>query len=94
IYNISGTAAISYSLVEGSGCPENSRCDEQTKFNENPKFEDAANDLRLKEGSPAIDAGDKAAVPARVTTDLDGKPRFVCETVDMGAYEYQTETCP
>jgi len=56
-------------------------------------------DLRLQLTSPAIDAGDNDAVPAGLTTDLDGRPRFVDivevpdtgsgtpPMVDMGAYE-------
>ncbi len=56
-------------------------------------------DFRLLPGSPCIDAGDNSAVPADITTDLDGNPRFleIPETpdtgngtlpiVDMGAYE-------
>jgi hypothetical protein len=59
-------------------------------------------DLRLQSGSPAIDAGDNAAVPPGITTDLAGNPRFmdvssVPDTgngtppiVDMGAYEVLT----
>jgi hypothetical protein len=58
-------------------------------------------DLRLQHTSPAIDAGDNAAVPAGITTDLAGLPRFVDiptvpdtgsgtpPIVDMGAYEAQ-----
>ncbi|MCJ7728969.1 MAG: right-handed parallel beta-helix repeat-containing protein, partial [Sedimentisphaerales bacterium] len=57
--------------------------------------------LRLKSGSPCIDAGDSNAVPGGVVTDLDGLPRFFDDTatadtgngtppiVDMGAYEYR-----
>lgn len=60
----------------------------------------ADDNLRLSAGSPCIDAADNTAVPSGVTTDLDGKPRFVddlCTTdtgngtppiVDMGAYEF------
>jgi len=55
--------------------------------------------LRLSAGSLCIDAGDNTAVPAGITTDLDGNPRFVDDPntldkgkgkppiVDMGAYE-------
>lgn len=44
-------------------------------------------DYHLLDGSPCIDAGDNAVVPATVTTDLDGMPRIKNGIVDMGAYE-------
>lgn len=63
--------------------------------------------LRLTFGSSCIDAGDNSSVPAGVTTDLDGNPRFVDDPavpdsgyslvgppiVDRGAYEFQDVTC-
>ena len=71
----------------------------------NPVFLDAANgDLRLGNYSPCVDAGNNAAVPAGVTTDLADNPRFVDDTgmadsgagtapiVDMGAYERQSDS--
>jgi len=51
--------------------------------------------LDLQPDSPCVDAGSNAALPANVTTDLDGKPRIVdgdgdsTAVVDMGAYEVQ-----
>jgi hypothetical protein len=47
----------------------------------------AANDLRLQSNSPCINAGKNAFVTS--TTDLDGNPRTVRGTVDIGAYEFQ-----
>ncbi|UCG58587.1 MAG: right-handed parallel beta-helix repeat-containing protein [Phycisphaerales bacterium] len=44
--------------------------------------------LRLLPDSPCIDTGDNSAVPADVTTDLDGNARIANARVDMGAYEY------
>ncbi|MBI5215293.1 MAG: hypothetical protein HY960_06030 [Ignavibacteriae bacterium] len=44
-------------------------------------------DLRLQDGSPAIDAGDPAFVPASGETDYDGNPRVDNARVDCGAFE-------
>jgi len=96
----------SYSLVQ-RGCPSGSTCDHI--LTTNPEFLDANgadnvsgapdDDLRLKPDSPAIDAGDKSAVPSSVDGDLEGRERFFDVTsvpdtgsgsapiVDMGAYE-------
>jgi hypothetical protein len=43
--------------------------------------------LRLQPSSPCIDSGDNVYV--HFLTDLDGRPRVVGGTVDMGAYEFQ-----
>ena len=65
----------------------------------NPAFLGPPADLRPGPGSPVVDAGNNAAVPAGVTTDVAGLPRFfndpsVPDTgvgpppiVDMGAHE-------
>ena len=53
-----------------------------------PLFADFAHgNYRLYPGSPCIDAGNNAVVPASV--DLDGNSRIVNGTVDLGAYEFQ-----
>ncbi|MBI5761932.1 MAG: thrombospondin type 3 repeat-containing protein [Planctomycetes bacterium] len=46
--------------------------------------------MRLLAGSPAIDTGSNAVVPAGITTDRDGNPRFINCLVDRGAYEFVT----
>ncbi len=58
-------------------------------------------DARVRSGSPAIDAGNNAAVPPGILTDLAGQPRFADDPatpdsgpgtppiVDRGAYEFQ-----
>jgi hypothetical protein len=47
--------------------------------------------LRLQSNSPCINAGNNAYVAG--TTDLDGRPRIVGGTVDMGAYEWEQPCC-
>lgn len=88
----SGTPTISYSLVQGGYAGTGN-------VDADPLFVDlAAGDLHLSGGSPAIDAGLDAAVPAGVITDLVGANRFIdgngdsVPTVDMGAYEYGAST--
>ena len=65
-------------------------------------------DLRLSAGSPCFDAGDNTVLPPDIADlddddntaeptplDLDGNPRIINGTVDMGAYELgpNAETC-
>jgi hypothetical protein len=45
-------------------------------------------DLRLQSNSPCVNSGNNSYVTT--TDDLDGNPRIVGGTVDMGAYEYQS----
>jgi hypothetical protein len=102
IYNdVSTICTVSHSDIRGcggSGSGWKTACgiDGGGNIDADPLFVNAdAGDLHLQENSPAIDAGLNSAVPAGVTTDLDGNPRFVDFTgrgtaiVDMGAYEVQ-----
>jgi hypothetical protein len=94
---LTSSPTVAYCDVEGS-YPGTGNIDDD------PVFVDAAgwdgivgtedDNLRLSAGSPCIDAGDNAAVPIEVATDLDGHPRILdgdcndTKIVDMGAYEY------
>ena len=60
-------------------------------INNTPLFVNyAGGNLRLQSNSPCINSGKYAYVTS--STDLDGNPRIVGGTVDIGAYEYQTPT--
>lgn len=79
---ISGVVTIDQSIVQGN-YPAGTNI-----VIGDPLFVNAAADnLRLKGGSPAIDMGNNAKIST--AKDLDGNPRLINETVDMGAYENQ-----
>ncbi len=110
------TMTIAYSNIQGSGGSGTGwdaalGVDGGGNLDADPRFVDALgadgvvgtldDDLRLAPDSPCVDAGDSAAVPAGVLTDLDGFSRFydwpgtpdtgtgLIPIVDMGAYELQ-----
>ncbi len=90
----SASVTASYSDIQGGGFPGTGNLDADPLF-----AALLAGDYRLAAGSPAVDAGNNAAVPVGVTTDLAGAARFVDDPtkadtgagtppiVDMGAYE-------
>lgn len=81
------TATVSDSIVQGGY--EGG----QNVLDADPKFVSfipmSTSNLRLKNGSPAIDAGNDAVTnPSLSGTDLAGHPRLIGAHVDMGAYEF------
>ncbi|MBM4103936.1 MAG: hypothetical protein FJ263_07780 [Planctomycetes bacterium] len=99
------SCTVSYSNMRGGSNPTGTG-----NINLDPKFHHVPSSdpmntpdwdaLSLQASSPCIDAGNNAAVPAAITTDITGDPRFfdapnTLDTgvgtppiVDMGAYEY------
>jgi hypothetical protein len=88
IYNVDSTSIISYTLVQGSGGSDNwdptLGTDAGNNLDADPSFV-SNSDLHLQAGSPAINAGTDITCPA---ADLDGKPRPIGPSCDLGAYEY------
>ncbi len=98
IYNSSSSPVISYTLIQRSGGSSawvsslgmngGHNLDADPLFREPIDPADAPTsegNLRLRPGSPAIDAGDNRA--ASGPQDLDGTPRIQGRGVDLGAYE-------
>ena len=106
-----GSTTVTFSCIQG-GYPGIGNKSGDPLFVANPDpgpdgnwgtDDDEFGDLHLRSGSPCVDAGDNAAVPAMVTIDIDGNPRFADDPktpdsgisrdatplVDMGAYELQ-----
>ena len=86
--------------IGGNAAVTVSSCDVQGGYggtdiiDEDPFFADpAGGDYRLMSGSPCIDTGSNALVPAGLTVDLDGHARILdgdadaSDDVDMGAHE-------
>jgi hypothetical protein len=98
-----GQTSVFTSLLQ----PASAGLGESGNFSADPLFADDMG--RLLATSPAIDAGNNAALPVWVATDLDGNPRFKDDAgmpdrgtpgglggsaiVDLGALEFQGTTC-
>ena len=92
-----GPVQATYSNIEG-GTGETyfgTGCIDSNPFffnSENPPGTDGVygtldDGLHLTAGSPSMNTGSNAAVPAILTTDIAGQTRIQGGTVDMGAYE-------
>jgi len=98
-----GTMTVTYSCVKG-GYPGTGNIEAAPEFSD-PEGEDNElgtmdDNLRLRAGSPCIDAGNNSCYTGE-QVDRDGNPRFIDDygspdtgngtapLIDMGAYEYQ-----
>jgi hypothetical protein len=103
-----GVVTVTYSNVEG-GASGMGNIDAAPLFADVDGADNLPNtpddDYGLLAGSPGIDAGDNGAVPAGVTLDLAGNPRFIdgpaadtgagtAPIVDIGALENQAPSGP
>ncbi len=90
-YNRGGNYASSYQSVNLNYCCTIPLPSGLGNITNEPAFVNlAGGDYHLQSNSPCINSGNNAYVTT--TTDLDGNPRIVGGTVDIGAYEYQTPT--
>jgi hypothetical protein len=93
VYNNSAPEGTNYTLgtLPGRGlqyCCTTPRAAGSGNFTNAPIFiDEASSDFRLQTNSPCINAGNNSLAIGSV--DLDGRPRIVGGTVDVGAYEFQ-----
>jgi hypothetical protein len=87
-YNQAVTNADILSCVLANCCtPSLAYPNISNSFTNDPRFVDPSGDFHLQSDSPCINAGKNSFMAG--TNDLDGNPRIVGDTVDVGAYEYQ-----
>ena len=95
IYHSGGAVIVTYCDIQG-GYDGVGNIDADPLFASSPwtgpdgvfsTADDDYGDVRLREGSPALDIGSNVAITAEVGTDLAGNTRVQNGTVDMGAYE-------
>lgn len=77
-----GEFSVRYCLIQG-GFPGEGNMDADPRF-----VDPDGGDYRLAVDSPAIDAGDPEFQQEPGERDLDGRPRVLCDRVDIGAYEF------
>ena len=95
-YSATPAAFTNNDVFSAEGVAYYSPCPDQTgsagNISADPLFADLlSGNYHIQEGSPAIDAGVNAA-PNEPTTDFDGDPRVVGNTIDIGADEYNSPT--
>jgi len=88
IYNNSGTAVVTYSIVQ-DGYPGTGNLDADPLLGTLKNNGGFTQTMELMPGSPAIDAGDDASCPSK---DQRGVSRPQGAHCDMGAYEYKAST--
>jgi hypothetical protein len=91
VYNTSSFAGPNYYGSTLSNCCTAPDPGSGGNITNDPAFVNpGGGNYRLQTNSPCINSGNNGYVAT--TTDLDGNPRIVGGTVDIGAYEFQTPT--
>ena len=87
----SSTIGISYSLIEETTLPAGLTDNGNNILGSNPLFSDSQH-LAIQEISPAVNAGNPNTTGLHLPSfDIMGQPRIDDETIDIGAYEFQSE---
>lgn len=88
IHSLSDSVSVIHSCISGG-------YEGVDNIDENPLFADTENtDFSLSGESPCINSGDPAATEDIYDrTDLTGRPRISCATIDMGAFEMEEPVC-
>ncbi|MEI9865454.1 MAG: choice-of-anchor Q domain-containing protein [Limisphaerales bacterium] len=87
-YNIVGGGSNYFGGTLNYCCTSPAPANGAGNFTNAPLFINLTNNFQLQSHSLCINAGRNSYVV--ITNDLDGSPRIVGGTVDIGAYEYQT----
>ncbi|HEX2973398.1 MAG TPA: right-handed parallel beta-helix repeat-containing protein, partial [Tepidisphaeraceae bacterium] len=92
-YNTSGAVLLKYNCIYSNTAYNFSNLADPTGTNGNisldPRLANVpARDMHIQPGSPCINTGDLAFVPAAGETDMDGQPRKIGPRVDIGADEF------
>ncbi len=87
-FNVAPEAANCFASARSYCCTTPQPSDGVSNLAFDPRFVDPANgNWRLQSNSPCLNVGYNPAAPDQ--PDLDGRPRLVGGTVDLGAYELQ-----
>ena len=89
VWNNGDTELYGLPLSNSYNCIQNWTNDVDGIITNNPQFV-SDTDLRLQSTSPCRNAGTNMSW-MWTATDLDGNPRIIGDTVDMGAYEFVPE---
>ena len=84
-----GEIQVNYSLIQNATCPTGVTCNAGVIYNQDPNFVDiTSGNFALRITSPAVNKGNNSL--NSVSIDMAGQPRLSGNSVDLGAYEFQS----